>query len=58
MSSDLPIPGPKLRAEAIRAAKARRDQLTASQDKDWWAATVEKLERMDKEQKEKEKRNG
>ena len=56
MSIDLPIPGPALRAEAIRAAKARRDQLTASQDKDWWAATVEKLERMDKEQKEKEKR--
>ena len=58
MSIDLPIPGPELREEAIRAAQANHDRLPECADKTWWAATVEKLKEFDQEQKEKEKRNG
>lgn len=53
MPIKLPIPGPKLREEAIRAAQARHDQISAGLDKKWWAATIEKLKRLDQEQKEK-----
>ena len=53
MSIKLPIPGPKLREEAIRAAQSRHDQLTAGLDKKWWEATIEKLKRIDQEQKER-----
>ena len=55
MSIKLPIPGPKLREEAIRAAQARHDQLTAGLDKKWWEAAIEKLKEFDQEQQEKEK---
>ena len=53
MSIKLPIPGPKLREEAIRAAQAIHDALSECESKKEWAIRIETLERIDQEQKEK-----